>query len=290
MNDLQIYVGVYTIVVGGQIMDGATEAVNFVTKSHNRTHILRQLADHEYLSRDEFKRRCDVSRTTLQRNLVALEERGWIHRDNRTYTLTTKGERITDELIDLLETVNVAKRLEPFLKCVSSEAVDFEFSQLKDAKVTVADKGNPYAPVNDHIKLMKQSERFRGILPSIGLQPLEIAQKCVERGSDHEVIFGPTAATTIDNDPIYNEPLAEMANADNCKLLIADTEPPFYLGLTNDTVQIGVEDNGKPHALIETDNEDIFTWGERTYHKYKQRSEPFTSHRSISPYAHSDTL
>ena len=222
------------------------DEVNFLTRSINRVQLLKRLSETDTITQEELQADSDVSRTTFQRNLKALEENGWIQRNNRTYSLTTKGKRVTDTLLDFVRTVSVVTRLDSFLACVSNDAINFELQHLHDATLTVADEGNPYAPVSSHIMAMKQADHFRCVLPSVGLQPMEIVFACVERGSIHEMIFGPKAADTVQKDPVYADPITGMLEADNYTALVTDEKPPFYLGLADDIAQIGVEDGGMP--------------------------------------------
>lgn len=257
-------------------MENAILELEFLLSSPNRVHVIRWLTAERELSQRELKDRCEVSRPTLQRNLAALEDRGWLERDNRTYTLTPKGEWIAGEFSGLLELVETILDLEPFLNYVSSEALDFDIRHLSDAQLTVADAGNPYAPVNDHIMAMKGSESFRAILPSIGLHPMEVAAGRVNNGCEHEVILGAEAAITIREERTYRDAFEALLEADNCRILCIDMRPPFYLGLVDDSVQIGVEDGGKPHALIEVDEPEVRAWAEETFDEYRTRAEPFS--------------
>ena len=258
----------------GELPAEAIDEVNFLTKSRNRARVVRWLSENEYLGRDELKRRSDVSRTTLQRNLKALEEHALVRRQNRRYALTVAGEAVSRELLSLVEVADVAERLGPFWECVPPEEFDLDPSLLADARLTVADRGNPYAPVNDHVRAMKAAESFRCLLPSVALQPMEIARHCVERGKDHEVVFGPDAASTVRTDPAYETPFGVLSSAANCTLLESEKEPPFYLGIADGTVQIGVEKEGNPHALVESETEKVYDWAEELFDGYRRRADP----------------
>jgi hypothetical protein len=68
-----------------------------------------------------------------------------------------------------------------------------------------------------------------------------------------------------------------MLATDRFDLSVYDGEVPYYLGVLDETVQIGVEDeNGMPRALLETDVEGLGEWASDTYAQYRERSTPFS--------------
>lgn len=253
----------------------AIEAVNFLTQSPVRVAILQQLADAERLTKSEFKERFDVSQVTLKRNLDALEERAWIRNHVREYELRPSGELVVETIESLLETIDFVETIRPFLRWFPEDDLEFDVTALADATVVVADATDPYAPVNRHIEAMKSVERFRCLLPAVGLSAMRVARDCiVEHEQRQDVVLSPEIESTLRNDPQYRTLTEELLECEHCALFVADREIRYYLGICDDRVQIGVaNDDGVPQALVETDREEIREWATRTYRTYRTRSE-----------------
>lgn len=254
------------------------EGMCFLTQSPVRVRILEHLDNEELLSQRELKDRIDVSRVTVRRNLDALEERELITIADRTCELTPLGDLVVDEILPAVETAAVVDQLQPFIERFPESHLDFDLRALGDATTVVAESADPYAPVNRHIERMETADRFRALLPAVGLPAMTVARDCVvEAGSQHEIVVSELLAQTILDRRGYRELIEEMVSSGNCKLLISDREIPFYLGLFEEYVQIGVEDDdGTPKALVETDAVEVCEWGERTYERYIDGAESFT--------------
>ena len=259
-------------------MEDAVEEVSALSRSKHRVRLLDWLAEHGRLHRNDIRARCDADRTTVVRNLELLEEHGWIERNNHHYVITPAGEIISQQFSDLITVVQLTQRLQPILKWLPLSDLDTDLTMFEDATVVTPDPANPYAPVNRHIDAMDAADRFRCILPAVGLQPMTIAHELVvERGCTHEIIVDLDVADTLRSDPAYNALYEEMLDTGRFTGYVSTRPCTYYLGVTDDLVQIGVEDgNGMPRGLIElpAHSPDVAEWADRLYARHKQHSEP----------------
>jgi hypothetical protein len=180
-------------------------------------------------------------------------------------------------VLPALSLVDVVERLRPFVRWFPDDELEFDLRALEDATVVAADSSDPYAPVNRHIEAMERADRFRCLLPAVGLPAMTVARdRVVDGGCRQELIYGREIAATVRSQPEYGRLIDEMLEAKSCELYVADRRVEFYLGLFEDGVQLGVEnDDGVPRALVETDAEEVREWAERTYDRYRSRAEPF---------------
>lgn len=261
----------------GNMDETAVDTVNFATQSPVRVDILQQLAATDRLTKTDLHERFDVSRVTIQRNLEALEERDWIHSDVHEYEISPLGELVATELASVVDTVDFAERIRPFLRWFPADDLTFDVRALADATVAVSDATDPYAPVNQHIEAMERADHARFLLPAIGLPAMSAARDCLERGQRQDLVYTPALVSTIRSEPEYRGLLEEMLSFDGCRVRVADREIAYYLGLFGDAVQIGVEDDdGIPRALVETGAAEIREWGQRTYESYWEGADPFS--------------
>jgi hypothetical protein len=71
-----------------------------------------------------------------------------------------------------------------------------------------------------------------------------------------------------------------MVDTGRFEVHVHDGDIPYYLGILDDTVQMGVNEDGEPRGLLETDSEEVREWAENRYESYKQEAEPLS--QSIS--------
>lgn len=265
-------------------MEGTIGKVDYLARSATRVKLLKALYERGPLEKSELKDCVDATRTTVQRNLDALAAEGWIRDDNCTYWITRSGMLLTEQFLALLDTLSVTEDFEPFLKWLPPNSFDLDLDALATADLTVADKSDPYAPVNRHVEFMRSAEEFQCILPAVGLQPMLVARDCIiERGHVHEIVLSEDVAETLASDRSYREPVADLVESDRCELVVSRRSVPFYLGLAGDTVQIGVGDDDEvPQSLVESTDPNVREWGEETYTEHRTDAEPFTTRWPLS--------
>jgi predicted transcriptional regulator len=257
-------------------MNDSREEINFIARSSVRIRIFEELHDESRLTKESLKERLDASRTTVQRNLDKLKDRGWIEGNNREYWITHAGKPVTKQFLKLLNTIHAANRLQPFLKWIPQGELNIELTSLATADLVISEENNPYAPVNRHIELMQSANQFCCLLPAVGLQPLTIAHSCViDHNYSHEIIFDPSIVETLQSGEGYEELIEDLLTSTQCEIYVSNREVPFYLGRAETTVQIGVGDEKEtPQALVESDVQDVREWATERYEEYKATADP----------------
>ncbi|WP_411967485.1 helix-turn-helix transcriptional regulator [Haloferax sp. YSSS75] len=232
--------------------------LQFLAGSRCRVTILSELCENGSLHRTDFDRILDTARTTITRNLDALINHDLVERQSRTYYLTLQGEFIASELADLVEIIQATDKLKPILEQLSVSEIEFDPLLLAEGTVTVSSSSNPYAPVNQHIGRMGSAHHVKCLLPSLGFNPLRAAERgLLDSGAKHELVVDTDVAETFRSNPEYTEPLNHLLDTGILTLYVSDEEIPYYLGVLDDTVQIGVSDEGIPRALLETKSDDV---------------------------------
>lgn len=251
------------------------EAVAFLAGSPARVRILRTLRSDGPTSRDEFRTVLDAARTTVGRNLDALVERGWIARTGSRYELTPCGRLVLDGFEEARGAVRAADRLGPFVRWVDDDALDIDLRALADASVVTGDQTDPFAMVNAHVRRLREAERFRGCLPLVGLHAFEtVHDRVIEDGAVHELVVTPGVAATLRESEAYADLYGALAACPRFSAYRYDGDIPFYVGLLDGTVQVGVDDDGDPQALLESTDPRVLEWAERTYRHYREAAAP----------------
>lgn len=215
----------------------------------------------------------DASRSTVDRAVRDLETHGLIAYTDDGYTTSTLGELVAAKFFDLARTVDVGTRLEPFLEWVAADEFDLDLRHLADADLYVPEPNDPYAMVNRHVGVLERTNRHRLVLPLIGLHGMEAIHEAVLAGEvESEAVVTPGVAETLESNPEYAQLYEELSGVDGFEVYVTDREIPYFVGILDGTVQIGVDDDGEPRALVETEAPEAREWAEGFFTEYKRDS------------------
>jgi hypothetical protein len=78
---------------------------------------------------------------------------------------------------------------------------------------------------------------------------------------------------TLQSNPDYAPLTEEMKATGRYKLSISEREIPHFIGIFDRTIQIGVDEDGEPRAMLETDSEQVVEWAKGKHESYKEQSE-----------------
>lgn len=248
--------------------------VAFLTRSPNRVRILHELRHDGPLEKHELRDRFDCDRTTVQRNVDALADHGWVQQSNHVIRITAAGELVAAGLTDCIDATETAMTLKPLLRWLPDDTLDFDLALLEDAEVAVADRTNPDRAVCKHLEALQAAERFRGFIPGIGRHALETVWDRVTSGyGNFEVVIPAASVDSLDAGSTYAEMFDDLLNSDRTDILVLNDDISYYLGIIDGVVQIGIKDDtGMRRALLETEQHTVRAWAEETYQEYKHRA------------------
>lgn len=255
------------------MVDGVEMAADLL-RSDSRIEILERLQT-DGMSRYELREAIDGSRTTIDRNLDRLETDGWITKTDRGYAITTAGEFVLERATDFVETVSAADRLQPILRWIPRGEPDIDVRELADAELTTAEEGTPIAMVDKHVQGMTAAAHTRMILPIVSARSMNEQLRATQEQSVHaEHVVTPTVADILQSDPEFVDRIETMRETAEVEIYVTEEPVPYYLGILDETVQIGVDEDGQPRGLIETTAESVREWAERRFESYRESAVP----------------
>lgn len=255
------------------------EEIAFLARSEARVRLLELLLERRVATRHECREHLDASRSTVSRTLDALDDRGWVEPAGRSYELTTAGAVVAESFLDLVDSVEATTVLAPFLRWFPLSEFDLDVAALRDAELTVATDGDPYAPAERQTELVRTVAELRCFLPSTELEGCRLVhERCLSGELTMESVVSPCVAETISGGE-YVELFHEMTSAGAHEVFRAPEPLPFYLGLADDgLVHVGVEDDeGFPRALLVTEDPSVCEWGESVYEAYRARARELSA-------------
>lgn len=255
-----------------EMADDSVAAVEFLARSQTRIRLLTVLAREQELSKDELHEQFDASRTTIQRNLSALADRGWITSSNSDYAITTAGEWVAEDFAALVETIDEATRLGPVLESIDTTTFDFDPRHV-GFEVTTPDPGNPLKMVHKHTRAIQQADDIRIMLPETGVRAMKAGhERTTEEGVPLGMVVSEPVLDVFRSDPEFRDYFEDKMAADAFSLFVTEKAVPYYLGILDDEVQIGVSEDGQPRALLSTESPQVFEWAEHTFVEYKSHA------------------
>lgn len=254
-------------------MESSDAVRKTVTVLRQRAEIVAHLRE-KPLGKPTLVEELDIARSTLDRAIRDLEAVGIVTYSDGKYAVTPVGERLARNFFAFLERVELTMELEPFLLWAPIDEFDLDLRVLTDAEMVIPEPANPYATIERRVQRVKHMDQERSMLPLAGLHAHEAAhERIVENGAESELIVDSGVADVMFSDPAFAGLTEEMVTTDRFALYVSDEPIPYYIGVFDDeTVQIGVNEEGSPRALVETDRQEALAWAHDTIDTYKQQA------------------
>lgn len=261
------------LVPGWNTMDSPDIALEIIDLFCRRRVVLARLVE-EPGDKRTLADELDISRSTLDRATRELEAVDAITYKEGRYTVTPIGEWFVRDFFSYLERLQLALEFEPFLQWIPVDEFDLDLRHLKDAELFLPESGDPYAMVNHHVRTLSKADEFSGILPLIGLHAFEAAyEQVVENGASHEIIVEEDIVETLATKECYASKFQQLRNCTKFTLSKYNGSIPYFVGIfDNEKVQIGVDEDGEPRALVETSQPEVRAWAKEAISEYREHA------------------
>lgn len=251
------------------------DPLEFLCNSPQRLQILDVLDDTQMDVRDVMEA-VDGSRSTVQRNLSVLEQRGWVNEASAGYTTTTVGRLLCEEFVAVSESADTIMRMAPFFEIVDNpEKIDVK--RLTDALVMTPDLGQPTSLMNRLFNIFEEADHVRGFLPVVSSLSVELSRRAAATGDsvpECDYIISSDAFDTLrqqfGNDGADG---GEINPPDHISLQVYGGSLPYGLFVSDEQLALAAYDEiGRIEAVVESTSEDTIEWGERKYEEYRHQS------------------
>lgn len=248
----------------------------FVRTVHQRAELLDALS-HEPKDKRELVAELSVSRSTVDRGTRELESMGLVEYVDGRFQPTVPGRNVVTEYTQFEETMDTVRRLLPFLRNLPESESEIDLDMLADARLVVPEPGNPHAMENRHIEAVRNATAQKLFLPVTGLHATEVSEEMVvQQETTCELVVDRNVATTFRTVKPYRDAIESMTATGRYEVYEYDGELPFFAGVFDETVQIGVTRDDVPQALVEMKSDAAREWFERRYQQYKANATPLT--------------
>lgn len=217
------------------------------------------------VDRRSLEERLGISKSTSHRNTSSLAEQGLLRRSNDEYTLTEYGQAVADVVTTFEADMETTLRLAPLFDAVDGIDPRCPLDAFADATVTVADRGDPFAPLARFVSLVRETSSLQ-MVDSYAIAPTYIDEVHgrVLDGLETQVIERPDVAEDIMKH--YPAKCVQLCASEYLTMKVIE-DVPFGLILLDRRVGIGVRDptTGVPRTFVDTDDEEARNWAESLF-------------------------
>jgi predicted transcriptional regulator len=267
----------FRALVSHNTMEGGkrrVEEVNFLADSVYRSAILARLHEGP-CTRAELRTDTGVSSATLSRVLRAFEDRDWIARSEQRYELTPPGVLVAVGFDDLLRLMEIERKLRGVWRGIPAALLELDVEWVVETAVTLPNRHNPLAPMDRAADIDYAAARSRLLTHALPDPCLGAHRRGITTGSHRlEAVVTRDVARTLAGTP-HAPWIEDVLATDRLDVFVTDAEVPHVIGINDDTVYFGVDDEkGAPLALIETGDETVRVWAEWTFESHRREAFP----------------
>lgn len=259
---------------GGHMLNETEELMDLVGRRIELIECLQENSKDKRMLSEEV----DASRSTVDRGIRELESVGLITWKNGEYIPTLCGYLAASAYRQFEEQMQLLTTYAPCLRWMPPEEFDLELKDIEGADLYLPERGDPYAMINRHVQIIRQADSYKILLPLTGLHAHQAAhENTVSKGAEGEAVVVPSVADTWQNEEEYAASTEEMVATGRFRYFVSENPIPYFVGIFNESiVQIGVDEENEPRALLETTNDEVVAWAERKFQNYKQQAHtPF---------------
>lgn len=252
--------------------------IAYLARSNNRVNVLQELAEGDR-TRRALHETTGISQPTLGRVLAGFEERAWVAKRGRRYTLSPLGTMLADEFEGLLDTARSIQRLRDLAPRLPLEDMDFDLRLLARGTITTPTPTDATAHFRRERALLERTDRIRFLCNQAQPETVERYRDWVlETGGHLEAIIAGDAIDVARADDEMGDHLRDMIASPRVTIRRFDGTVSIMLGLLDDMASlVPLTDAGVPCAFIESEDEAVRTWVVGTLETYRDRSVPVTT-------------
>lgn len=241
----------------------ADDTARFLADSPDRLALLDHLRDGP-ASPATLVAALDPARRSIQRNLAAFEDRGWVERCDGGYRLTAVGDHVARTHADYLDRLRRIDEYGPLLSHLDPEHAP-DPDRLAGADLVTATDADPQAPIHAYTERLREmdGDRVRVCSPVLSRAFHKAHAALALNGVHTELLLSAaTAQQAKDLNPVE---FAAVLRAGPLDLFVRDDSIPFGLALGEGSLLLGAYDDGHLQACLHSTDPDLLEWAERTF-------------------------
>lgn len=248
--------------------------VRFLADSPDRLALLERVGTEPGGPRD-FAADLDQSRRSVQRNLAAFAERGWVEKRDGEYHLTTKGDVVASEHREYVTALDVIEDKEQLYRHLPRGHAP-DPSAIADATVVAAEPDHPQAPVSHYVSVVESidTDRIRMFSPVLSRIFHDAhAQRVVEGVRTDLILDADRVAAAREKNPGEFATVVAVPT-----LTLYRHADPIEFGLTvmDDRALVLSYHDGQVRACLDATDPAVVDWARDQFDRFRERSTRLT--------------
>lgn len=245
-----------------ELDEDALQDVAYLTRSRNRVRILGSVAETPGTP-SEVVDVTGVSRSTLQRILSELDERGWVQRTQEgRYEATPAGTHIVNELVPFVRSIKAIRELDEAVASLPTDSFTVGLEHFTDVAVLEPQPNDPTAPGASFVELIRDTSELRCLVEIAA--PVALLTTMRDRAANgalqSEHILSESLVQYIRDSPHRARTWTELTQS-GADVFRFDGEIPCNLFILDETVLLGTTPPpGEGCVLIETQRDAVQDW------------------------------
>lgn len=244
----------------------ADDTARFLADSPDRLALLDHLRDGP-ASPSTLVGALDPARRSIQRNLAAFEDRGWVERSGDGYRLTAAGDAVARTHADYLDQLGRIDEYAPLLAALDPEHAPPP--DLLTGELVTASGTDPQAPIHAYTEWLRELDSGHVMVcsPVLSRAFHDAHAALALRGVDTELLLSEsTAQEARDLNPVE---FAAVLRAGPLDLFVRNDPIPFGLTLGENALLLGAYDDGHLQACLHATDPDLLAWAESAFERLR---------------------
>lgn len=252
--------------------DGMSD-IAYLARSSNRVEILATLVTGPYTTR-ELEAETGVARSTLERILSELQERGWaVRAPEGGYAATAAGTFAVREFAPLVDAMEALRRLDRAVAWLPREELSIGLHHFSDAVVRGPESNSVTAPAAFMTKLLREATEFAclvRIAPPLGFE-IAMRDRAVAGALTTEHVISADEFAYIADQPDRVRRWREYLES-GVDVYRYDGDVPCNLFVIDEAVLV-VDREPEVCAFIESEDETVRAWARDVIEEYRTDAE-----------------
>lgn len=261
---------------GEKVSEDALADIAYLARSSNRINIIKALAEGPHTSR-EVEEVTGISRSTLERILSELEERGWAERTTEgAYVATPAGGCAMTEFAPLIGAMQAIRTLGDAVAWLPNDELSIGLRHFSDATVILPEPDDPMAPDTRFVEIIRETRDYHCLAcipPSVAFENAML-DGLIDGRLTTEHIFTDGALAHLSDQP---DRLRHWRNNIEAGATVYryDGKIPCNLFIADRTVMIA-DQYPEVCEFIQIENEIVWSWAHEMIDMYRTKAEPLT--------------
>ena len=251
------------------------ELVSYLTGSERRMTMLFVLAE-EPITRQQLHGKTGIQRASIEKILAEFQQRNLATDDGHLFTATALGRHVAGELRSSIESIEAMRVIEPLRAWLPVEEIGLPVRRLDPTDVYHASPEDTEEMLEQAQALVAEATRMRSLVHFMVPPCLDAAWRSATDG--RQTLEGITTTEVLEGvnaDQTQARQVRDLFMSQHAEGFVYDGEIPQEVLILDTTVFLPVlDDEGRCHGYIESEDVVIREWAEELIDSYKRIAEP----------------